>query len=142
PFVKGAGSEGARMYRTGDLVRWTADGRVEFLGRVDHQVKIRGYRIELGEIEARLASHEDLREVVVVAREDNPGDKRLVAYYTAAQLPGGTSRTPDPEKLRAHLRETLPDFMVPSHFVELARFPLTPNNKIDRKQLPKPDESA
>ncbi|UJR80259.1 MupA/Atu3671 family FMN-dependent luciferase-like monooxygenase [Sandaracinus amylolyticus] len=134
PFVK---IEGARMYRTGDLVRWAGDGRVEFLGRVDHQVKIRGYRIELGEIESRLSNHEDVREVVVVAREDNPGDKRLVAYYTAAQ-----GHTPDPEKLRAHLRVTLPEFMVPSHFVELARFPLTPNNKIDRKQLPKPDESA
>lgn len=142
PFVKGEHAKGARMYRTGDLVRWMSDGRIDFLGRVDHQVKIRGYRIELGEIEARLATHEDLREVVVIAREvETAGgissDKRLVAYYTAA--PG---HTPDPEKLRAHLRETLPDFMVPSHFMELARFPLTPNAKIDRKQLPAPDENA
>lgn len=137
PFAGGSASEQARMYRTGDLVRWASDGRLEFLGRVDHQVKVRGYRIELGEIEARLAASEDLREVVVIAREDQPGDKRLVAYYTAA---GG--RTPDPERLRALLREALPEFMVPAHFVELARFPLTPNNKIDRKQLPAPSESA
>jgi natural product biosynthesis luciferase-like monooxygenase protein len=128
---------GARMYRTGDLVRWTTDGRIDFLGRADHQVKIRGYRIELGEIESRIGSHEDVREVVVIAREDTPGDKRLVAYYTAA-----SGKTPDPETLRAHLRVTLPEFMVPSHFVELARFPLTPNAKVDRKQLPRPDESA
>ncbi|MDQ3032938.1 MAG: LLM class flavin-dependent oxidoreductase [Myxococcota bacterium] len=137
PFAKGSAAGGARMYRTGDLVRWMSDGRIDFLGRVDHQVKIRGYRIELGEIETRLGSHDDVREVVVIAREDAPGDKRLAAYYTAA-----SGRTPDPEKLRAHLRETLPEFMVPSHFVELARFPLTPNAKIDRKQLPRPDESA
>jgi natural product biosynthesis luciferase-like monooxygenase protein len=131
-----SGREGARLYRTGDLVRWSEDGRIEFLGRVDHQVKIRGYRIELGEIEARLASLAGVRETVVIAREDTPGDKRLVGYFTVQ--PG---HQVDPAQLSHHLRETLPDFMVPSHFVELARLPLTPNAKIDRKALPRPDES-
>jgi natural product biosynthesis luciferase-like monooxygenase protein len=127
---------GARLYRTGDLVRWSQDGRIEFLGRVDHQVKIRGYRIELGEIEARLASYPGIRESVVIAREDSPGDKRLVGYFTVQ--PG---QQIDPAHLAEHLRTTLPDFMVPAHFVELAKLPLTPNAKIDRKALPRPDAS-
>ncbi|GAB4209888.1 MAG: hypothetical protein OHK0013_29850 [Sandaracinaceae bacterium] len=126
----------ARLYRTGDLVRWSQDGRLEFLGRVDHQVKIRGYRIELGEIEARLASYPGVREAVVIAREDTPGDKRLVGYFTVH--PG---REVDPAHLAEHLRAVLPDFMVPSHFVELAKLPLTPNAKVDRKALPRPDAS-
>jgi len=125
---------GARLYRTGDLVRWSEDGRVEFLGRVDHQVKLRGYRIELGEIEARMAAFEGVREAVVIAREDTPGDKRLVGYYTVQ--PDGTV---DPRQLATALGTALPEFMVPAHFVELAKFPLTPNAKIDRKALPKPD---
>ena len=129
-----SGVPGARLYRTGDLVRWSQDGRIEFLGRVDHQVKIRGYRIELGEIEARLSSFEGVREAVVIAREDTPGDKRLVAYLTVQP-----TMSVDVEALVAHLKETLPDFMVPAHIVELAKFPLTPNAKIDRKALPKPD---
>ncbi len=130
PFAGGT----SRMYRTGDLVRWTPEGTLDFLGRVDHQVKIRGYRIELGEIEARLVALPAIREGVVVAREDVPGDLRLVAYYTT--VPGEPA--PDADALRAHLAGTLPEFMIPSHFVELARFPLTPNAKIDRKALPKP----
>lgn len=131
-----AGHEGARMYRTGDEVRFTADGRVEFLGRVDHQVKIRGYRIELGEIEARLAGHPSVREAVLIAREDAPGDTRLVAYV----VPSGAMV--DQAALKAHLRAGLPEFMVPAHFVQLERFPLTPNKKIDRKALPRPEASA
>ncbi|HEB89884.1 MAG TPA: LLM class flavin-dependent oxidoreductase [Deltaproteobacteria bacterium] len=125
---------GARLYRTGDLARWRSDGTIEFLGRLDHQVKIRGYRIELGEIEARLAALPEVREAVVIAREDVPGDVRLVAYLIA-------EATPLPEAdLKAALLEDLPDFMVPSAFVHLDRYPQTPNGKIDRKALPVPDQ--
>jgi natural product biosynthesis luciferase-like monooxygenase protein len=128
------GASGARVYRTGDLARFAADGTVEFLGRLDHQVKVRGYRIELGEIEAALLAHEGVRETVVVAREDVPGDVRLVAYLVAA---AGTP--PGAGELREHLRERLPDFMLPAYFVTLAALPQTPNGKIDRKSLPVPD---
>ncbi len=124
---------GARMYRTGDLARFRDDGVIEFLGRIDHQVKVRGYRIELGEIEAALRRHEGIRECVVVAREDRPGDQQLVAYFTS------TGDGVDTDALRGTLRETLPDFMVPGHFVALAALPLTPNGKIDRRALPAPE---
>ncbi len=134
-FVADPFREGGRMYRTGDLVRRTEDGTLQFLGRVDYQVKVRGYRIELGEIEARLSTHPDVREAVVVAREDNPGDVRLVAYLRV-------ERPAADDALRAHLRESLPEFMVPAHFVTMERFPLTPNAKVDRKQLPKPEDSG
>ncbi|WP_295640446.1 MupA/Atu3671 family FMN-dependent luciferase-like monooxygenase [uncultured Methylibium sp.] len=127
------GAAGGRVYRTGDLARLRADGTVEFLGRLDHQVKVRGYRIELGEIESALLGHEAVREAVVVAREDVPGDTRLVAYLVAAgEAPGASA-------LREHLREHLPDFMLPAHFVVLPALPQTPNGKIDRKALPAPD---
>ena len=132
-FVPDPFREGGRMYATGDLVRRMPDGRIDFLGRVDFQVKIRGYRIELGEIESRIAAVPGVRECVVVAREDVPGDKRLVAYVTTA--PSGASV----ETMRSALEAELPSYMVPAHFVVLERFPLTPNAKVDRKALPKPD---
>lgn len=124
--------EGARMYRTGDEVRWRDDGHIEFLGRIDHQVKIRGYRIELGEIEARLEALEGVRTAVVIAREDTPGDKRLVGYL---KFDGDM----DEAALKAQLGEGLPDFMVPARLMRVERFPLTPNKKIDRKALPRPE---
>ncbi|HYP53657.1 MAG TPA: MupA/Atu3671 family FMN-dependent luciferase-like monooxygenase, partial [Pyrinomonadaceae bacterium] len=127
---------GARMYKTGDVARYLADGQIEFLGRSDHQVKIRGFRIEIGDIETALASHESVRECVVVAREDAPGEKLLAAYFVAA--PGATATT---AALRVHLKEKLPEYMIPSVFVALDAMPLTPNGKIDRKRLPAPDRT-
>jgi len=127
-----SGQPGARMYRTGDLLRWRPDGTLEFLGRIDHQVKIRGYRIELGELESVLREHPAVRETVLVAREDQPGDARLVAYVVAA------APAPSPGELRDHLRRSVPDYMIPSAFVFLDELPLTPNRKIDRKALPAP----
>ena len=120
-----------RMYRTGDLVRRRVDGKLDFLGRADHQVKLRGHRIELGEIETALESTPGVRQAVVIPREDQPGDVRLVAYLT-------TDTKVDEGALRAHLAETLPDIMLPAHFVTLDSFPLTPNRKVDRKALPAP----
>jgi len=127
----------ARLYKTGDLGQWRPDGTLEYLGRNDHQVKVRGYRIELGEIEARLAQHEAVQAAVVIAREDVPGEKQLVAYLKVT----GEDR-PGVDTLRAHLRATLPEFMLPGAFVMLDRFPLTPNGKLDRRALPAPDTAA
>jgi amino acid adenylation domain-containing protein len=127
-----AGAKGARWYRTGDLGRWRADGILECLGRIDHQVKVRGYRIELGEIEAALARHASVERALVVTREDQPGDVRIVAYV----VPRGADI--DDIALRSHLAETLPDYMVPQHFVSLQSFPTLSNGKLDRRSLPKP----
>ena len=127
--------DGGRMYGTGDLVRWQQHGVLEYLGRKDHQVKVRGYRIELGEIEAALSQHPGVREVVVLARQDG-GETRLCAYYVAR------TPAPKPDDLRAHLRASVPEFMVPSHFVVMADLPRTPNLKVDRKQLPSPEAAV
>ncbi|HEY0601529.1 MAG TPA: amino acid adenylation domain-containing protein, partial [Herpetosiphonaceae bacterium] len=131
PFTSIAGD---RLYRTGDLGRYRPDGNVEFVGRADHQVKIRGFRIELGEIEAVLGQHESVREAVVIAREDTPGNKRLVAYIV-----GQPETTPVVADLRRFLQERLPNYMIPAAFVLLEALPLTPNGKVDRRALPKPD---
>jgi amino acid adenylation domain-containing protein len=137
PFVVGPD---ARMYRSGDLCRWREDGNIEFLGRNDFQVKIRGFRIELGEIEARLETHAAVREAVVVAREDTPGDKRLVAYYTISD--DGKTEGDLAPALRAHLSAALPEYMVPAAFVRLDRLPLTASGKRDREALPPPAQDA
>jgi arthrofactin-type cyclic lipopeptide synthetase A len=136
PFARelGASDASARMYKTGDLVRWLPDGSLEFLGRRDSQIKLRGFRIELGEIESKLAAQPNVREALVLLREDVPGDKRLVAYLTCHDETSFSAA-----QVQAHLVTQLPDYMLPSAFVVLDAFPLTPNGKLDRKALPVPE---
>ena len=136
-FVPSPFAPGKRMYRTGDLARYRVDANIECLGRTDHQVKIRGYRIELGEIESVLESHPGIRQSVVVAREDRPGDIRLVAYF----VPCGTT-VPDRGELRALLKQILPDYMVPADYAVLDSIPVTPNGKVDRLALRVPEPTA
>lgn len=123
----------SQLYQTGDLARYRPDGNIEFLGRLDHQVKIRGFRIELGEIEAQLSHHPAIQEVVVLAREDRPGHNYLAAYLVAQ-----TSPRPAGSDLRHYLQTSLPDYMIPAHFIWLDAFPRTPNGKVDRPALPDP----
>ncbi len=137
-----------RLYKTGDLARYLPDGNIEFMGRSDHQVKVRGFRIELGEIEAVLSQYPAVREAIALVREDNPGDKRLVAYIVAnSELRGGHGDT-DPthskfiNHLRVFLKQKLPQYMMPSAFVLLEAMPLTPNGKIDRRSLRAPDTNT
>jgi amino acid adenylation domain-containing protein len=125
----------ARLYKTGDLSRYLPDGNIEFLGRLDHQVKIRGFRIELGEIEAMLGKHPEVKNAIVLASEDDPGEKRLVAYIVSK----GRMELSIVE-LRNYLKEKLPEYMLPSAFVSLKELPLTPNGKVDRKALPVPNQ--
>jgi acyl-coenzyme A synthetase/AMP-(fatty) acid ligase len=129
---------GARMYRTGDLGRFLTNGCVEFLGRKDQQVKIRGFRIELGEIEAALQGHEGVRQAVVIVREDEGGDKRLVAYVVGQE----EEKVVEGEQLRSHLQQRLPEYMVPGAFVWLKELPLTANGKLNRGALPAPEGEA
>ncbi|WP_406165812.1 amino acid adenylation domain-containing protein [Streptomyces sp. NBC_00996] len=131
------GPPGSRLYRSGDLARRRPDGGLDYLGRIDHQVKIRGHRIELGEIKAALTAHPLVRDAVVVAREDTPGDKRLVAYVVLAG-----EAVVAPSELRALLGRTLPAYMIPTAFLALGRIPLTVNGKLDQAALPAPDRGA
>lgn len=132
-FIADPGNPGRKLYRTGDLARYHADGRIECLGRLDFQIKVNGFRIEPGEIEAVLAEHPKVRQAVVVAREDTPGDKRLVAYFTSRD-----SGVAEPAELRQRAQHHLPAYMVPAFFVPLDKIPLNANGKVDRKALPRP----
>jgi acyl-coenzyme A synthetase/AMP-(fatty) acid ligase/aryl carrier-like protein len=134
PFAEEAG---ARLYKSGDLARYRADENIEFLGRIDHQVKIRGVRIELGEIEGALGRHPSVREAVVVVREDQPGEKRLVAYLTVI-----SGEVLEVSELRGYLKERLPEYMVPAAYVAMPELPLMSNGKLNRNALPTPEREA
>jgi amino acid adenylation domain-containing protein/thioester reductase-like protein/non-ribosomal peptide synthase protein (TIGR01720 family) len=121
-----------KLYHTGDLARWYPDGNIEYMGRIDQQVKVRGFRIELGEIESQLLTIENIKEVVVLAREDNQGEKYLCAYCVA-------SDPIDVSSIRSTLSKSMPEYMIPSYFVQIDTIPLTPNGKLDRKALPEPE---
>ncbi|NOQ27954.1 MAG: amino acid adenylation domain-containing protein [Bacteroidales bacterium] len=133
-FIDHPFKEGDRLYRTGDLAKWLPDGNIEFVGRIDDQVKIRGFRIELGEIESVLLKHENINESVVIVRDEN-GDNYLCAYIVCKE-------ELDHEELRSYLLEFLPNYMLPSYFVELEKIPLTNNGKVDKKSLPEPEMKA
>ena len=133
-FVADPFTEGGRLYQTGDIVKYLPDGNIEFIGRADNQVKIRGFRIEPGEIEAVLCQHPSVTAAIAIVREDDKGDKRLVAYLAA----DGSEVPPKPAELREFLHQRLPDYMVPSTFLVLEKLPLTATGKIDRRALPEP----
>lgn len=132
----------ARLYKTGDLARYLSDGSIEFLGRIDNQVKIRGFRIELGEIEAVLTQHSEVDQAVVVVHEDQPGNKRLVAYVILRKALNSTENSTEnlTHEIRIYLRRQIPEYMVPATLMILSALPLTPNGKVDRRALPKPDQ--
>jgi len=135
-----SGQAGAKMYKTGDLVRWSTDGRIEFVGRVDNQIKLRGFRIELGEIEAALLELEDVKDGVVICREDRPDDKQIIAYYVDNNENSTEERSNEiRSNIERIIRSQLPDHMVPTAFVKMQELPLNPNGKVDRKALPQPD---
>jgi len=136
-FVQNPFGSGGKLYRTGDLARWLPDGDLEYIGRVDHQVKLRGFRIELGEIEAAIEQQPQVRQAVAMVREDAPNDQRLTAYVSlrdGANIEG--------KELRAALSSRLPEYMLPSQWVFLNEFPLTPNRKVDRRALPAPESDG
>ncbi|MCP4157647.1 MAG: non-ribosomal peptide synthetase, partial [bacterium] len=142
-FVPNPFDSSTRMYKSGDHARWLPNGTIDFIGRIDHQVKIRGYRVELGEIEARLLEKEEIKETVVVAKEDENGEKYLCAYIVTEKPQQTTEAVENPTaieaaELREYLYKTLPDYMVPSYYVTLETVPLTPNGKVDHAALPEP----
>jgi non-ribosomal peptide synthase protein (TIGR01720 family) len=134
-FVNSPFKHGEKLYKTGDLARWLPDGNIEYLGRIDDQIKIRGFRIEIGDVEGQLMLHENIKETVIIAREDNEGNKYLCSYIVA-------ERKLSTRELRDYLSKKLPDYMVPSFFLQLEKMPLTPTEKIDKKALPIPNGSV
>ncbi|NEO73603.1 amino acid adenylation domain-containing protein, partial [Moorena sp. SIO3H5] len=138
-FISNSFDHNSTLYKTGDLARYLPDGNIEFIGRIDHQVKVRGYRIETREIESTLTQYPKVKETVVLAREDNSGNKGLVAYLVLESETPEISDTEQIEKVKQYLKEKLPEYMIPSRFVLLPQLPLTPNGKVDRNALPVPD---